>query len=83
MSRLASNGIILQSNSITGVPANVSIPEIFCCPICEKEKTNLLPANEISSDQTFLPIEAQFGPDYGFYNQTSVGGFTCFLLITE
>jgi hypothetical protein len=38
--------------------------------------------NEIS-DRTFLPIGAQFGADYGFYNQTSVRGFTCFLLVTE
>jgi hypothetical protein len=74
--------LILQSDSVTAVPANVSIPETFLCPICDKEKTNLLPVHEISN-QTFLPIGARLGADYGFYNQTSVCGFTCFLLVTE
>jgi hypothetical protein len=79
--------LILQSDSVTGVPANVSIPETFHCPICDKEKTNLLPANEIS-DRTSLPIGARFGADSGFYNQTSVRGFVvshafCLLLSTS
>jgi hypothetical protein len=74
--------LILQSDSVEGVPANISIPDTFCSPICDKEKTNSLPANEIS-DQMFLPMGARFGADYGFYNQTSIRGFTCFLLVTE
>jgi hypothetical protein len=74
--------LILHSNSVKGVPANVTIPDTFHCPICDKEKTNSLPANDIS-DCTFLPMGARFGADYGFYNQTSVRGFTCFLLDTE
>jgi hypothetical protein len=74
--------LILTSDNVKGVPANVTVPEFFRCPICEKEKTNSLPANAIS-DRTFLPIGARFGADFGFYNQTSIRGFTCFLLVTE
>jgi hypothetical protein len=63
---------ILQSDSVTGVPANVSIPETFRCPIlCDKEKTNSLPANEISN-LTFLPIGARFRADYGLYPQSNI-----------
>jgi hypothetical protein len=64
------------------VPTNVTIPEFFRCPICNKEKTNSLPGNDIS-DKTFLPIGVRFHGDFGFYNSPSVRGFTCFLLITE
>jgi hypothetical protein len=49
--------LILHSDSVKGVPANVTIPDTFRCPICDKEKTNFLPANDIS-DRTFLPIGA-------------------------
>jgi hypothetical protein len=74
--------LILKGERTRGVPANVTIPEFFRCPICNKEKTNLLPGNDIS-DKTFLPIGVRFHGDFGFYNSPSVRGFTCFLLITE
>jgi hypothetical protein len=69
--------LIHQFNSVKGVPANVTIPDTFRCPICDKEKTSSLPANEIS-DRTFLPMGARFGVDYGFYNQTSIRGLPAF-----
>jgi hypothetical protein len=57
--------LILHSNSVKGVPANVTTPDTFHCPICDKEKTNSLPANDISGC-TFFPMGARFGADYGF-----------------
>jgi hypothetical protein len=66
-------GLILTSDNVKGVPANVTIPEFFRCPICNKEKANSLPTNAIS-DCTFLPIGARFGADFGFYSQTSIRG---------
>ena len=74
--------LILKGTTTRGVPENVTIPEFFRCPICDKEKTNSLPPNEIS-DKTFLPIGVHIHVDFGFYNSTSVRGFTCFLLISE
>ena len=74
--------LIRQATHVKGVPANVSIPEVFCCPICDKEKTDSFPTNEIS-DRTFLPIGVRFGIDFGFYNKMSICGFTCFILVVE
>jgi hypothetical protein len=74
--------MILKGGKTRGVPANVTIPEFFRCPVCDKEKTNSLPAAGIS-DKTYLPIGARFHGDFGFYNTVSVRGFTCFLLMTE
>jgi hypothetical protein len=54
----------------------------FCCPICNKDKTNSLPSVGISN-KTFLPIGVRFHGDFGFYNTISVRGVTCFLLLTE
>jgi hypothetical protein len=79
--------MILKGDTTRGVPANVTIPDFFRCPICDKEKTNSLPANEIS-DKTFLPIGVRFHADFGFYKTgfyktVSIRGFSCFLLVTE
>jgi hypothetical protein len=74
--------MILKVERTHGVPTNAAIPEFFCCPIYDKEKTNSLPQNEIS-DKTFLPIGVHFHGDFGFYNSPSIQGFTCFLLVTE
>jgi hypothetical protein len=74
--------LILKGDTTKGVPANVTIPEFFQCPVCDKEKTNALPANVIS-DKTFLPIGVRFHADFGFYKTVSIRGFTCFLLVTE
>jgi hypothetical protein len=63
--------LILKGERTRGVPTNVTIPEFFRCPICDKEKTNLLPGNDIS-DKTFLPIGVCFHGDFGFYNSPSV-----------
>ena len=74
--------MILKGTQARGVPANVTIPSFFRCPICDQEKTISLPKNEVS-DKTFLPIGVRFHGDFGFYKTASVRGFTCFLLITE
>jgi hypothetical protein len=74
--------MILKGGKTRGVPANVTILEFFCCPVCNKEKTKSLPAASIS-DKTYLPISARFHGDFRFYNTVSVCGFTCFLLMTE
>ena len=74
--------IILKGEKTRGVPANVTIPEFFRCPICDKEKMNSLLKHGIS-DRTFLPIGVRFSGDFGFFRTTSVRGFTCFLLILE
>jgi hypothetical protein len=74
--------LILKGERTRGVPTNVTIPEFFRCPICNKEKTNSLPGNDIS-DKTFLPIGVRFHGDFGFYNSPSIWGFTCFLLVME
>ena len=74
--------LILKSDHVKGVPANVTIPDVFRCPICDKEKTNSLPAQG-PQDMMLLPIGARFGADFGFYKTTSVRGFKCFLLVAE
>jgi hypothetical protein len=63
--------LIWKGERTRGVLTNVAIPEFFRCPICNKEKTNLLPGNDISN-KTFLPIGVRFHGDFWFYNSPSV-----------
>jgi hypothetical protein len=74
--------ILLKGIKTQGIPASITIPEFFCCPICDKDKTSTIPSAGIS-DETFLPIGVRFHGNFGFYDMVSVQGFMCFLLITE
>jgi hypothetical protein len=50
--------------------------------VTKKRQTHSPPMKSPPIEPFFLSVH-NFGADYGFYNQTSVRGFTCFLLITE
>jgi hypothetical protein len=47
--------MILKGGKTRGVPANVTIPEFFRCPVCDKEKTNSLPATGVSNKTYLFP----------------------------
>ena len=56
---------IIAMDGVTGVPKNITIPEFFKCPICDKEKTQSVPANPMT-DRFLLPKGARFQADFGF-----------------
>ena len=73
---------ILQSKRVRGVPTNVTIPDIFRCPICDKEKTNSVPNNP-TTDTFLIPKGARFHGDFGFLKINALRGFRCLFMHTE
>jgi hypothetical protein len=74
--------LLLNGRSVTGLPANVPIPDAFSCPICLREKQPSL-AHGPTREPPLLVLGELLHIDFGFYRIRSCRGFTCFLVVTE